>query len=62
MAIGEWLVLLLSCGAAVVGLLLAASEGGDTTFVLGFGLFAVAVIYTSVFVKRHFDRLDRMGR
>jgi hypothetical protein len=61
-SIGEWLVLALACGAGVVGLLLAASGDQETLYVLGLGLFAGAVIYAALFIKRHFDRLDRMGR
>jgi hypothetical protein len=58
-SIGEWLVLALACGAGIVGLLLAASGDEGTLYVLGLGLFAGAVIYISLFIKRHFDRLDR---
>jgi hypothetical protein len=61
-SIGEWLVLALACGAGIVGLLLAASGDEGTLYVLGLGLFAGAVIYASLFIKRHFDRLDRMRR
>ena len=60
MSIGEWLVLALACGAGIVGLLLAASGDEGTLYVLGLGLFAGAVIYISLYIKRHFDRLDRM--
>ena len=59
MSTGEWLVLALACGAGIVGLLLAASGDEGTLYVLGLGLFAGAVIYISLFIKRHFDRLDR---
>jgi hypothetical protein len=59
-SIGGWLVLALACGAGIVGLLLAAaSEGENTTYLLGLGLFAASVIYASLFIKRHFDRLDQ---
>ena len=60
MSTGEWLVLALACGAGIVGLLLAASGDEGTIYVLGLGLFAGAVIYAGLFIKRHFDRLDRM--
>ena len=60
MSIGEWLVLALACGAGIVGLLLAASGDEGTLYVLGLGLFAGAVIYISLFIKRHFDRIDQM--
>ena len=60
MSIGEWLVLALACGAGIVGLLLAASGGEGTIYVLGLGLFAGAAIYAALFIKRHFDRLDQM--
>src|SRR5271167_4807743 len=46
-SIGEWLVLALACGAGIVGLLLAASGGEGTIYVLGLGLFAGAVIYAA---------------
>jgi hypothetical protein len=58
-SIGEWLVLALACAAGVVGLLLAASGDERTLYVLGLGLFAGAVIYAALFIKRHFDCLDR---
>jgi hypothetical protein len=58
--IGEWLVLALACGAGIVGLLLAASGDEGTLYVLGLGLFCGAVVYASLFIKRHFDRIDRM--
>ena len=60
MSIGEWLVLALACGAGIVGLLLAASGGAGTIYVHGLGLFAGAVIYIALFIKRHFDRIDQM--
>ena len=60
MSIGEWLVLALACGAGIVGLLLAASGGEGTIYALGLGLFAGAVIYIALFIKRHFDRIDQM--
>ena len=56
---GEWLVLVLACAAGVMGLLLAASESGGATDIIGLGLFAVAVVYAFVFIKRHFDRLEQ---
>jgi hypothetical protein len=55
---GEWLVLALACVAAIAGLLVAASGNGDTTYWLGIALFAGAVVYVGLFIKRHFDRLD----
>lgn len=56
----EWLVLALACGAGIVGLLLAASGGGEgTTYTLGLGLFVAAVIYAFHFIKRYFDRVDQ---
>ena len=60
MSTGEWLVLALACGAGIVGLLLAASGDEGTIYVLGLGLFAGAVIYAGLFIKRHFDRQDGM--
>jgi hypothetical protein len=60
-SIGEWCVLALACVAAIIGLLLAASNGEGATYGIGpgLGLFAGAVIYASCFIKRHFDRLDQ---
>ena len=59
MSIGEWLVLALACGAGIAGLLLAASGEEGTTYLLGMILFAGAVVYAGLFIKRHFDRIDR---
>ena len=60
MSNGEWLVLALACGAGIVGLLIAASGGGEgTTYTVGLGLFVAAVIYAFHFVKRYFDRVDQ---
>jgi 1,4-dihydroxy-2-naphthoate octaprenyltransferase len=56
----EWLVLALACAAGIVGLLFAASDSGGPAFTIGVGLFIAAVVYTFVFIKRHFDRLDQM--
>jgi hypothetical protein len=56
---GEWLVLALACAVGLIGLLLAASDSGGATYTIGLGLFAVAIVYTFVFIKRHFDRLDQ---
>jgi hypothetical protein len=58
-SIGEWLVLALACGAAVVGLLLAAAQDGGASYPIGLALFVAAVAYAFVFIKRHFDRIDR---
>ncbi len=62
MALSEWLVLALSCVAAVVGLMLAASEGEGTTYTIGLGLFVAAVIYAFYLIKRYFDRLEQTRR
>ena len=59
---GEWLVLVLACAVGVIGLLLAASDSGGTTFTLGLGLFVAAVVYAFVFIKRHFDRHEAARR
>lgn len=59
MSIGAWVVLALACGAGLAGLFLAASGGGETIYVLGLALFAGAIVYAALFIKRHFDRLDR---
>ena len=59
MSIGEWLVFALACAAGVAGLLLAANGEDPTVYALGLGLFAGAVIYVFLFVKRHFDRLEQ---
>ena len=53
MSIGGWLVVALACGAGIVGLPVAASGGEGTITVLGLGLFAGAVIYAFLFIKRH---------
>lgn len=59
MTLGEWLVLALACGAAIAGLLLAASNPEGATYGMGLGLFGAAVIYAGVFIKRHFDRSEQ---
>jgi hypothetical protein len=59
-SLGEWLVLALACAVGIAGLFLAASETGGTTYTIGIGLFAGAVIYAFRLVKRHFDRVDQM--
>jgi hypothetical protein len=58
MSIGGWLVVALACGAGIVRLPVAVSGGEATISALGLGLFAGAVIYTFLFIERHFDRLD----
>jgi membrane protein implicated in regulation of membrane protease activity len=55
-SLGEWLALVLSCGAAIVGLLVAASDGMGTTYTIGVMLFVAGVIYAFYLVKRYFDR------
>ena len=59
MSIGEWVVLAIACGVAIVGLLVAASQGECATYGIGLALFAAAVVYVFVFLKRHFDRIDQ---
>jgi len=59
MAIREWFVLAVVCAAGVIGLLLAASNGGGAIYHVGLILFVVAVVYAFVFVKQHFDRIDQ---
>ena len=54
----EWLVLALACAVGITGLFLAASESGNTTYVIGLILFAGAVAYAFRMVKRYFDKLD----
>ncbi len=62
MELREWLVLFLTCVAAIAGLLIAASaEGEGNTYALGLGLFVAAVIYGFLFLKWHFDRLERVS-
>jgi hypothetical protein len=61
-SLGEWLVMVLACGAGIAGLLLASSGEEVTTYALGLVLFAGAVIYVGLFIKRHFDRLDQARR
>ena len=59
MSLDQWFVLALTCGVAVVGLLIAAGGGTGTGYGLGLVLFAVAVVYAFYLVKRHFDRIDQ---
>lgn len=59
MSVGEWLVLVLACGAAILGLFLAASNTEGAIYNIGLGLFAAAVAYAFLFIKRHFDRIDQ---
>ena len=58
MAIGEWFVLAVACAVAVVGLMVAASGTGGSTYCIGMSLFVVAVAYAFILVKRYFDRID----
>ena len=55
-------MLVLSCGAAIVGLLVAASDGQGTTYTIGVMLFVAAVIYAFYLVRRYFDRADQAHR
>ncbi len=57
--IGKWLVLALASGAGIFGLLLASSGAEGILYELGLGLFVSAVVYISLLIKRHFDRLDQ---
>lgn len=57
-SLGEWLVLFLACVAAIVGLLLASSDGEGTTYTIGVMLFVAAVLYAFHWVKCYFDRVD----
>ncbi len=59
MSIGEWLVLVLACAVAIVGLFLAASDNEGTIYKIGLALFVAAVGYALLFIKRHFDRIDQ---
>ena len=59
MSIGEWVVLGIACLVGIGGLLLAASQGEGTTYGIGLALFAAAIIYVFLFLKRHFDRVDQ---
>ena len=59
MTIGEWLTLILACGAAILGLFLAASNNQGAIYTIGLGLFIAAVAYALFFLKRHFDSLDQ---
>lgn len=58
-AIDQWVVLLLTIAAAIVGLFLAASGETGVMYALGLLLFAAAVVYAFVLIKRHFDRVDQ---
>jgi hypothetical protein len=59
-ALQQWLVLALSIGAAIVGLILAASGETGTMYAAGLLLFAAAVIYAFMLIKRHFDQIDHL--
>lgn len=60
MSLQEWLFFVLACAAAVVGLLLAASDNGSTGYTVGFMVFVAAVAYAFMTLKRYFDRADAM--
>jgi hypothetical protein len=59
MSLREWLTLIATAAAAIIGLLLAASGDEGTTYTIGLGLIVAAVIYAFAVVKRYFDRVDR---
>ena len=59
MSIGEWVVLAITCGLGVIGLLIAASQGEGATYGIGLAMFAAAIVYVFVVLKRHFDRIDQ---
>jgi len=60
MPIDQWLILALTCGAAIVGLFIAASNNVASTYGIGLALFVVAVGYAFYLIKRYFDRTDQM--
>ncbi len=62
MSNGEWLVLALACGVAIVGLLVAASNPQGTSYWAGLALFVAAVAYSGLLIKRYFDRVERQRR
>lgn len=62
MSNGEWLMLVLACGVAIAGLLLAASNPQGTSYWFGLALFVIAVIYSGLVIKRYFDRIEREKR
>ncbi len=62
MSNGEWLRLVLACGAAVGGLLLAASNPQGSTYWLGLAVFVAAIVCGALVIKRYFDRVERERR
>jgi membrane protein implicated in regulation of membrane protease activity len=56
---GEWLSLVVACGVAIVGLLVAAANRLGTGYWLGLAIFVAAVIYSALAIKRYFDRIER---
>ena len=58
MSLKQWLVLLLTCLVGVDALFVAAEVGSGAVYGIGLLVFAAAVVYAFVHVKRHFDRLD----
>jgi hypothetical protein len=51
-------LLLLTCLVGVDALFVASEVGSRAVYGIGLLVFAVAVVYAFVQVKRHFDRLD----
>lgn len=56
----QWLILALTIVVAIVGLFLAASGNTGIMYAAGLLLFAAAVVYAFILIKRHFDRVDQM--
>jgi hypothetical protein len=58
MTLTQWLLLLIACLAAILGLFLAANSGGGMLYGLGLLGFVAAVVYAFALVKRYFDQID----
>ncbi|HEY7578860.1 MAG TPA: hypothetical protein VH855_14795 [Acetobacteraceae bacterium] len=57
----EWLAIAVACGAAIGGLLLAASNAQGPAYCAGFALFFAAIICSALVIKRYFDRAERQS-
>jgi hypothetical protein len=60
--IGRWVLLALCALVGLGGLNLAAHGGDPATYPMGMLLFAGAVVYAFMLIKRVFDRQEGAGR
>ncbi len=58
MPLSQWMLLLIACLVAILGLFLAADAGSGTLYGIGLLGFVAAVVCAFALVKRYFDRLD----